>query len=212
MAEMVREVFGQPDGYSQTVPARQAQAPAPAAVQLKVESDEIASDVIPAAQTNQEQSSSPASGSAPAAAELALQAGVNPQPAGDGLTEPSEVDEASPAIKIGPNFKVLGRLDVLPQYLVSPVQTGTSDVVRMVTITLRASGDKTRDVLRLRRIHGTIMSYPGNDRFAFRVYERKHGYLVEFPNFTTGVCAELISKLKLLVGSENIQIEPITFQ
>jgi hypothetical protein len=81
----------------------------------------------------------------------------------------------------------------------------------MITVVLRASGDKTRDVLRLRRIHGTIMSYPGNDRFAFQVFERGRGYLVEFPNFTTGMCNELVSKLRMLVGSENVRVEPITF-
>ena len=82
----------------------------------------------------------------------------------------------------------------------------------MITVVLRTTGDKTRDVLRMRRIHGTVMSYPGNDRFAFHVYERTRGYLVEFPNFTTGLNPELISKLNLLVGPENVRVEPITFQ
>jgi hypothetical protein len=67
-------------------------------------------------------------------------------------------------------------------------------------------------VLRIRRIHGTLMSYPGNDRFAFQVFERSRGYLVEFPNFTTGLCPELVTRLNLLVGSENVRIEKITFQ
>ena len=58
--------------------------------------------------------------------------------------------------------------------------------MHMITVMVRSSGDKTRDVLRLRRIHGTIMSYPGNDRFALHVFERGRGYLLEFPNFTTG--------------------------
>jgi DNA polymerase-3 subunit alpha len=100
----------------------------------------------------------------------------------------------------------------MPPYLVSPLASGSSDQVNMVTVVVRASGDKTRDVLRLRRIHGTVMSYPGNDRFAFQVYERGRGYIVEFPNFTTGVCPELIAKLNLLVGAENIRVEPILFQ
>jgi hypothetical protein len=89
---------------------------------------------------------------------------------------------------------------------------GDSGAVQMVTLMLHSSGDRTRDVLRIRRLHGTIMSYPGDDRFAFRVYERHHNYLVEFPNFTTGVCNELISQLRLLVGSENVIVETITFQ
>jgi hypothetical protein len=68
------------------------------------------------------------------------------------------------------------------------------------------------DVLRMRRIHGTAMSYPGNDRFAFHVFEHGRGYLVEFPNCTTRMCPELIAKLKQLAGAENVRIEPILFQ
>jgi hypothetical protein len=100
---------------------------------------------------------------------------------------------------------------MLPPYLISPVP-GAGEQVRMITVVLRSSGDKTRDVLRLRRIHGTVMSYPGNDRFAFHVFERNRGYLLEFPNFTTGVCQELISRLQFLVGPDNVRVEPITFQ
>jgi DNA polymerase-3 subunit alpha len=100
----------------------------------------------------------------------------------------------------------------LPHYLVSPTPEPARDKVYMITVVMRSSGDKTRDVLRLRRIHGTVMTYPGNDRFAFQVFERGRGYLVEFPNFTTGMCQELISRLNLLVGSDNVRVEPITFQ
>ncbi len=102
---------------------------------------------------------------------------------------------------------------LMPPYLVSPVTTTPeAGKLHMITVILRASGDKTRDVLRLRRIHGTAMSYPGSDRFAFHVYERGRGYLVEFPNFTTGLCSELIARLNLLVGAENVRVELITIQ
>jgi DNA polymerase-3 subunit alpha len=97
------------------------------------------------------------------------------------------------------------------QYLVSPVTSGEAGVVHMITVVLRTTGDRTRDVLRMRRIHGTAMSYPGSDRFAFHVFEKGHGYLVEFPNFTTGFCPDLLAKLKLLAGSDNVRVEPITF-
>jgi len=97
------------------------------------------------------------------------------------------------------------------QYLVSPVTSGEAEVVHMITVVLRTTGDRTRDVLRMRRIHGTAMSYPGSDRFAFHVFEKGHGYLVEFPNFTTGLCPDLLAKLKLLAGSDSVRVEPITF-
>lgn len=103
------------------------------------------------------------------------------------------------------------QMGLLP-YLVSPIASLDGDKIHMITIVLRSTGDKARDVLRIRRIHGTIMSYPGNDRFAIHVYERERGYLLEFPNFKTGLCQELVSRLNLLVGSENVRVEPITFQ
>lgn len=119
--------------------------------------------------------------------------------AGDVETTGDEVDQPEKLLNISP-------------YLVSPLAKAKGDQVNMITVVVRSSGDKTRDVLRLRRIHGTVMSFPGEDRFAFQVYERGRGYIVEFPNFTTGLCPELIAKLNLLVGSENIRIEPILFQ
>ena len=104
------------------------------------------------------------------------------------------------------------RLVSAQQYLVSPTAGSDTKEIHMITVVMRSTRDKTRDVLRMRRIHGTVMSYPGNDRFAFHVFEQGHGYLVEFPNFTTQLCPELISRLRLLVGSENVRIEAITFQ
>ncbi|MEW5870596.1 MAG: DNA polymerase III subunit alpha [Chloroflexota bacterium] len=100
----------------------------------------------------------------------------------------------------------------LPPYLVSPRPAEESGGVRMLTVVLRSTGDKTRDVLRIRRIHGIITSYPGNDRFAIHVFEKGRGYLLEFPNFTAGIGTELMERLKGLVGPENVRIEMITFQ
>ena len=90
-------------------------------------------------------------------------------------------------------------------------EVGNTGQVRMLTVVLRASSDKTRDVLRLRRIHGMIMTYPGDDRFAIQVFEKGRGYLLEFPNFTTGITQELLDRLHGLVGVENIRVDLITF-
>jgi DNA polymerase III subunit alpha len=101
----------------------------------------------------------------------------------------------------------------LPPFIIPPAVIAREDgTVHMITVIFRSTGDKTRDVLRLRRIHGIITSYPGNDRFAFHVFERGRGYLLEFPNFTAGYCPELLSRLNSLIGSEQIRVEKITFQ
>jgi hypothetical protein len=102
---------------------------------------------------------------------------------------------------------------VHPPYLVPPLSVSAEDgSVSMITVMLRPTGDRTRDVLRLRRIHGIITSYPGNDRFAFHVFERGRGYLLEFPNYTVGLCPELLSRLAHLIGADNVRVEKITFQ
>ena len=96
-----------------------------------------------------------------------------------------------------------------------PAQTpnpGDADSPRMVTVILRPSGDPERDIRRISRLHGTFISFPGRDRFAFHVFEDGRGHLVEFPNDTTRVYAELMAKIKDAVGEENIRVEPILYQ
>jgi len=105
---------------------------------------------------------------------------------------------------------------VLPPFIVSPASVQTQaiagDEPRMVTITLRSTGDRERDVRRLRCIHGALQSCPGRDRFAFLVFESGKRYLLEFPNETTGVGSELIGKLIKFAGEENIRIDPLKIQ
>jgi DNA polymerase-3 subunit alpha len=106
---------------------------------------------------------------------------------------------------------------IAPAYIVSPEplrhqQTATSDQQpKMITVFLRASEDKSRDSRRVRNIHGILKSYPGNDRFSLYIFERGNGYLLEFPNDTTGLCQEMMNKLEKIVGADGIRIEPITF-
>ena len=83
---------------------------------------------------------------------------------------------------------------------------------KMITVVIRNSGDQARDNLRLRRLHGLLISYPGNDRFAFYVVELNRGYQLEFPNDTTQISSELLSRLEQIVGSENVITEEITYQ
>jgi len=100
----------------------------------------------------------------------------------------------------------------LPTYIVAPLDHTGGDTVNILTITLRPTGDSVRDNVRIRQIYGTLIAYPGDDRFAFQVFERGKGYLIEFPNFTTGVCSELLARLKLFVSPEHCRVEPIRFQ
>ena len=82
----------------------------------------------------------------------------------------------------------------------------------MLTIVMRSLGDKERDILRMRRVYGMLISDPGPDRFAFYVIERNRGYRLEFPSDTTYLTDDLMKKLELLMGKDNIILEPITLQ
>lgn len=95
-------------------------------------------------------------------------------------------------------------------FLAPTAASGTEDV-RMITVVLRSTGDKVRDNLRMRQVYGALISYPGNDRFAFLVYERGRGFQIEFPNFTTGWNRELQTRLQKLLGADNITIDTIKF-
>jgi len=81
----------------------------------------------------------------------------------------------------------------------------------MVTLILRPSGDYERDARRIQRLYGTFISFPGRDRFQFQIFEDGRGHLIDFPNDTTRLCAELLDKLKAAVGEENIRTEPILY-
>ncbi len=83
---------------------------------------------------------------------------------------------------------------------------------QMLTITLRPTGDANRDIRRISRLYGTLISYPGKDRFAFQIFEDGHGHLIEFPNDTTRLCTEMLAKIRVAVGEENVRVEPIMYQ
>jgi DNA polymerase-3 subunit alpha len=106
-----------------------------------------------------------------------------------------------------------GAAFILAPFMV-PVKTspGQQDQPRMLTIDVRSSGDKKRDVLRLRCIYGVLVSNPGQDHFAFHIFEGGRGYLLEFPNETSGVTPELWERLAKLAGKENLHLDPIQVQ
>jgi hypothetical protein len=97
------------------------------------------------------------------------------------------------------------------RHILTPQAPGSAEDVRMITVVLRSTDDSMRDNLRMRQVYGALISYPGNDRFAFLMYERGRGFQVEFPNYTTGWNRELQGRLQKLVGADNIMVESIKF-
>lgn len=82
---------------------------------------------------------------------------------------------------------------------------------RLVTVILRSTNNKDRDVRRLKRIYGVLRSYPGKDKYSFLVFERGRRFLLEFPNDTTGITPELLRKLIAMVGEGNVTIDKIKY-
>jgi hypothetical protein len=118
-----------------------------------------------------------------------------------------EAEESQPVVlpESSPGEKIL-------QPIVPPLRSDSTEDIHMITVILRPCEDKVRDKLLLRRIFGIMISHPGEDRFAFHIFERGRGHLLEFPNLTTGICQDLMAQLHDLVGSDSVRIEPITFQ
>lgn len=136
-----------------------------------------------------------------------------PKPEGEGETPESLEPESAGKLDEASEPEGEEMPELMPAYLVSSAPSEASEgVTRMLTVVLRSTKDKMRDVLRIRRIHGLAISYPGNDHFAVHVFEKGRGYLVEFPNFTCGVCDELVSRLGAMAGDENVKVETLQFR
>lgn len=147
-------------------------------------------------------------GQPPAATEGAAQA-TSAQPAGNGAEASDRTPpEGGSASEDGSEER--GESERPEPEPESEVQTEAER--QQVTVEIHATGDKKRDALRMRRVHGLLTSYPGDDRFAFHVYEGSRQYVLEFPSSTTGYCAELRQQLEGLLGEDTVRIEPVMME
>ena len=123
-------------------------------------------------------------------------AGINPQAS---VSSPLPMTFYVPptTINAGPVNETLGQSESSP---------------RMITVILRSTNDKTHDSRRLKRVHGELRRYPGQDRFSFLVFENGKRFLMDFPNDTTGITPDLIRKLIDMVGEGNVSVTPIKIQ
>ena len=133
--------------------------------------------------------------------------------------EKPEVPETEVAVPpIAPEPQVVEEVEVAaakPPITAPPEPAGQVErkgAPQMLTVVMRSLGDKERDILRMRRVYGMLISDPGPDRFAFYVIERSRGYRLEFPSDTTHLSDDLRRRLENLMGAENVIVEPITIQ
>jgi DNA polymerase-3 subunit alpha len=100
---------------------------------------------------------------------------------------------------------------ILPPQIFS-VREEDNTPPQLISILMRPSGNPERDRRRIKHIYGILISYPGSDRFSFRIFENGKGYLLDFPNDTTRVCQDLLERLKRLIGEDSWRVEPLVYQ
>jgi hypothetical protein len=100
---------------------------------------------------------------------------------------------------------------ILPPQVISAPEAGNAPP-QLISILMRPSGNPERDRRRIKHIYGILISYPGSDRFSFRIFENGKGYLLDFPNDTTRVCPDMLERLKRLIGEDSWRVEPLVYQ
>jgi DNA polymerase III subunit alpha len=98
----------------------------------------------------------------------------------------------------------------LPQVFSTPELDNAPS--QLISILMRPSGSPERDRRRIKHIFGILISYPGRDRFSFRIFENGKGYLLDFPNDTTRVCPDMLERLRKLIGEDSWRVEPLVYQ
>jgi DNA polymerase-3 subunit alpha len=121
----------------------------------------------------------------------------------------ADPNPGGPAPIPGAEAPPAGTAPAEPPYILPPAEAYAGQELHMITVVLRQGLDKVRDNLRLRQCYGILISYSGHDRFALQIFERNRGYRIEFPNYTTTHCAELIARLSSIVGAGNVIVEPL---
>jgi DNA polymerase-3 subunit alpha len=129
--------------------------------------------------------------------------------------QPVEIPPAAPA-RVEPPQPVkadpIQFMPLPPAPVKQPDPVRPDDEPRRMTVTFNASGDLDRDIRKMRLLQGALLSYPGNDSFAFHIFEEGKGVLIDFPNHTTGICPELIARLTQLMGPDHFRIDPVEIQ
>ncbi len=140
------------------------------------------------------------------------------EPIGEDLqsTPPADLQvesalQSDPSPGLAPAPEPAQSPDDSPQLEMVGAITLEEDSTYLITIILKNRGDTMRDKLRLRQVYGTLISYPGKDRFAFQISENDRSHLLEFPNATTRISKNLINQLREMLGRENVQVEKYLF-
>jgi DNA polymerase-3 subunit alpha len=128
--------------------------------------------------------------------------------------QPAQVAQAPSVQAVVAGISAIGEM---PPMIIDPrpaeTKRGRTQMeTRMVTVVIKSTGEKDRDIRRLKRVHGLLRANPGSDHFCLMIHENGFRHFLDFPNDTTGVTPDLIEKLVELVGSENVQVDNVRLQ
>ena len=94
-------------------------------------------------------------------------------------------------------------------YILPVSQDKSKHHCQMLTVVIRSTGEKDRDVRRLSRLLGMLSSCPGEDRVVLRIFEDGEEYLMEFPNISISICDDLLNRIVGIIGSDEFRIENV---
>lgn len=89
------------------------------------------------------------------------------------------------------------------------VRNNVESPPRLIIISVYPIGSFERDKRRLKNIHGVLISYLGQDKFSLRIFDKDIGHVIDFPNYNTRICDEMLNRLKKVLGNDDWQIEEI---
>ena len=81
---------------------------------------------------------------------------------------------------------------------------------RLLKLTIPRSGDSARDRAKMRRLHGILTQYPGNDGFCFLVQGQNQKLArMDFPKYPIAINDDVLELMRQMVGPENVVIEKL---
>ena len=79
----------------------------------------------------------------------------------------------------------------------------------LLTLVVRRSGDDERDRKRLRRLHGYLTQYPGQDRFRFELVGNGKRAVLDFPHDAIEINDDALDFAAGMLGEDNVFVDPL---
>ncbi|GAB5491553.1 MAG: DNA polymerase III subunit alpha [Phototrophicaceae bacterium] len=85
--------------------------------------------------------------------------------------------------------------------------TSSNRAIVHINVHIPRTSNTKSDRIKLRRIHTAFITYPGEDTFSIVIEAGGKQQIMDFPNYTTGMCEALLKDLSDIVERDNIDIQ-----